>query len=119
MRAIRWRAWVEDLGAQDGFTLHQGGLDEWADLPDDGIICVMIYFSQNAPSGMPLRRIAHSSDRYFMFIGPDGNWVIGDNNDDASEISRRYPTAVIKRGKWTSDALMQSIIVTAMESRAL
>lgn len=119
MRAIKWRAWVEDLATQEGFTLHQGGLDEWADLPADGIICVMIYFSDNAPSGTPLRRIAHGSDFYFMFIGHDGAWVIGDNSDTREEVTRRFPTAVIKRGKWISDGLMQDVIAMAMESRPL
>lgn len=117
MNAMGWRVWVEDFDLAAGYRVYRGVQEDWALLPNDGVLCVMIYFDDNAPSGMPLRRIATSSDSYFMFIGPDGHWAIGDNNETVAEVLIRYPGAIVKRGKWTSDQIMQRVSGVAMESR--
>ncbi len=110
MKVIGWRAWYADGAVFDNAKT------EWDDLPADGVITIVVYFDQPAPSGAPLRRILDSSDWYFR--APDGgDWIYGHNNDDPEETKRRYPGASLKRGRWTTDCRIKEIETAAMQAR--
>ncbi len=84
----------------------------WDDLPSDGCLFVMLYFDENAPSGMPLRRAMSGSDWYFR----EGE-VYGHNCDSLEENQARYPNGSFKRGQWTDDEEMTRVNNLAHESR--
>lgn len=113
-----FRCWYVDDISSDGYTVTSGRtLADWEALPNDGLLCVMVYFGTDAPSGKPLRRVATGSDYYFLFTATDGNWTIGDSSENPDQIRARYPNAIIKRGMWTSDSLMEEVNRHSMASR--
>jgi len=91
---IGWKAWV---ATQYGFTRYNSLQHTWEDLPEDGILAVRTYESKGF-------RFA-GADYYFMAPGPN-DVIFGIDYDrrDADvreEILKRYPGAVVRRGKWT------------------
>lgn len=83
---------------------------QWEDLPEDGMLGYVILFDQRADSGRRHHRIASGRDWYWMSPGVDGNPIFAESNDTKEEILDRYPGAILRRGKWTSDPEMYRVL---------
>lgn len=100
MKVIGWRAWYADESRYDSKATR------WEDLPDDGVLVVVLYFDENRPDGKPLRRINSGVDWYFRAKGLKG-FIYGQNNDTPEENKKRYGDDILlKRGKWADDSMM-------------
>lgn len=83
--------------------------DAWADVPDDGVLYKMIYYSdgtRQAQSGM---------DYYFEEETELG--VTRGTGTDFDDIRTRYPKALVKRGQWVPDELWFRVRREALDSR--
>ena len=92
MRVIGWKAWYTE---QRKFDSRQTA---WADLPDDGVLLLMLYFDSRDGQKRPKRMIMSGNDYYFS----DGDQLFGSSNQDPDAIRERYPTCAVKQGKWTT-----------------
>jgi hypothetical protein len=97
----RWRVWFVGGHTYDGETFN-----DWASIPDDGVLSVMLWFDDGT------RRVMQGND--FYFATPGG--VYGHNDHPQQETERRYPGASVKRGQWTTDAEMEHIAREAIEA---
>jgi hypothetical protein len=71
-------------------------------MPDDGMLAVKVFFNDG------LSRNCAGNDWYGLLVSSPDTWtVIHNNNEDNEE---RYPTALWKRGQWTSEAEMHAVI---------
>jgi hypothetical protein len=94
-----WRAWYDDGSRYDSDSTA------WADLPDDGLQVVVIYFEDGT------RRICHGDDWYFEVDG-----TIAHNSDSRRDNERRYPNAALKRGRWMADDAYKALVARALEA---
>ena len=104
-RIVALAVWYEE-GPPHEFV--EPNLDiEWLVLPEDGLQAIKgLYNHVNPSNEVPYAFSLSGCDWYFMT--PDGI-VGGDTNTTKEEIERRYPGAVVKRGKWTSPANIDRI----------
>lgn len=102
MTPVGWLAWYTE-GRR-----YSSDETAWDDLPDDGALLFVVYFDRTTPGGVRHKRILSGADYYFR-QGP----LLADTNDPPDEIRRRYPGAVIKRGKWTTDDDMARVLAEA------
>jgi len=110
MKVIGWRAWYADGSKYDSKTT------KWKDLPEDGVLVVVLYFDDKRPDGKLLRRINTGGDWYFKAKGLEGP-IYGQNNDTPEENEKRYGESIsLKRGKWSDDATMQQAEKEASEA---
>ena len=86
-----WKVWY---GPDDVYPSH-----DWAIAPDDGVQCVVVYFSDDDALGHPKRLVLSGDSFYFLAAELDHPVC---SNDSPDEIHARYPGASIKRGKWLS-----------------
>ena len=116
MKAIGWKAWVE-TDADPFYEVHSSGLIDWALLPDR-IQVVMLYLDENDKvEDKPNRRICSGTDRYWWYKGVDGDWSIYHGNEPVAQVLKKYPGAIIKEGKWTSDKVITTVTALAMAER--
>lgn len=100
MKVIGWRAWYADGSKYDSKTT------KWKDLPDDGVLIIVLYLDGKRPDGKPLRRINSGVDWYFKAKGLKGP-IYGLNNDTPEENKKRYGEDIsLKQGKWTDESIM-------------
>lgn len=116
MRILGWAAWVD---TDTGTEIYSSKDTEWADLPDDGIIYIMLYKDEGDGLEENLNRYTHREgmsgvDHYFMAPHHSGASTYGSNNDTKAEIESRYPGAIVKRGKWVPSEVFESIRVAAI-----
>lgn len=71
---------------------------KFVELPDDGIQGFVKFYEDGT------RGYLRGCDWYFLATHPDGESVIGGNNDRREDTESRYPGCVLKRGKHTTDA---------------
>lgn len=110
MKVIGWRAWYADGSKYDSKTTN------WRDLPDDGVLIIVLYFDDKRPDGKPLRRINSGVDWYFKARGLKGS-IYGLNNDTSEENKKRYGEDVLlKQGKWTDESIMYQAEKEATEA---
>ena len=107
---IGWKAWYQD-GA-----MYSSRHTSWADLPDDGVVLVLLYFDATTEQGESLRRYMEGDNWYFMAPGPDGP-IYGHNSHDREENQRRYPGLIAKRGQWTDERSLREIQQSAAAAR--
>lgn len=89
---VGWRCWYTD---DRHFNSEQ---DEWGELPDDGVLCVKLYYDEFADNGETrYTLLLDGHDHYFHVPETD---LFGSSNDPVEEIHERYPGAIVKRGKW-------------------
>jgi hypothetical protein len=102
MEVIAWKAWYR--GGQAYCSTGR----EWADLPDDGVLAVVVIFDESCPtSGVVLRRMISGTDLYWVCeIDGHRTFCQGAHEDFPA---KRYPSAIIKKGVWTSDEEMQRV----------
>jgi len=110
MEVIGWRVWYAD-GSQ-----HNSKDTEWEDLPDDGVLIIVLYFDEKRPDGKPLRRINSGVDWYFRAKGLR-DFIYGQNNDTPEENRKRYGDNIsLKQGKWTDEETMYKAEQEASEA---
>lgn len=104
MKVIGWRIWYADG------TSISSRESSWEDAPDDGVLFVMVYRDGG------YRMTMLGNDWYFRAPDIHGFGMIygHQNGDTKAEILRRYPGAVIKRGKWVSDEHMEKVNAEAL-----
>lgn len=90
---IGWRIWYT---CDRHFNSEQ---HEWAGLPNDGVLCLKLFYEEMASGDERYTLLLDGDDYYFHT--PDTN-LFGCSNDPPEEIRERYPGAIIKRGKWTT-----------------
>ncbi len=95
---IGWTVWYED-------AMYSSKDAEWKDVPDDGVQVVYIYKDDG-------RRLHCSGDSSYFFLPPD---IWGSNRDEPQEVLKRYPNAIIKRGKWVSLETLEAIEKQAVD----
>lgn len=95
---MHWRAYYAG-GAR--FSSRETKPEE---LPPDGLLGIVKYTGEFTTGGVPYRLILSGDDHYFFW---QGEWFC--NRDSPEEIERRYPGALILRGKWTTDAEMERV----------
>jgi hypothetical protein len=103
LRVERWRIWFDDGSVHDGRTL-----DDWTALPDDGVLGLVLFYEREGN-----RRIASGNDWYWAFAGPRDT-VYAHADEDPR---RRYPSAVVKRGRWTDDLTIDLVNQAMAEAR--
>ncbi len=82
---IGWRIWYRD-------AVYDSREFEWADVPDDGIQVLYIYKDDGRREGMS------GQTSYYLVPDEDGDYFDSDM-DRPVDVIKRYPEAVIKRGK--------------------
>lgn len=106
---VGWKAWYSDGKKYGGKTLS-----DWKQLPDDGLLIVMLYYNRFSTDGtLRYKRIMMGNDFYWCHPGNMDN-IYAQGDEGETEIKKRYPQASIKRGAWTDDAHFQMIIDQAM-----
>jgi hypothetical protein len=94
--AVGWKAWYI------GGRVYESASSSWGDLPDDGVLAVKVFFNDNTS------RNCNGNDQYgLLILSPDSWTIIHNNNEDNLE---RYPNAIWKRGKWTSEEEMNAVV---------
>jgi hypothetical protein len=101
MQVIAWKAWYR------GGVAYCSTGKTWAELPDDGLLGIVVLFDDLSPSGERLHRFISGSDLYWMVELEGRITICQGQHEDRPE--KRYPGAVIKRGAWTSDEEMQRV----------
>ena len=109
---IGWRAWLDDGSVYDSIE------HEWAGLPDDGVLGVVLFESTRAPGGQRTRQIVSAYDTYFEATDRlTGSRFIGGNNDPGGTVEARYVDAVVKRGRWASRETIDRVIRELADAR--
>lgn len=98
MALVGWRAYFADGARYDS----RGTAPE--ELPTDGVLGIVKYKPERTRAGKPYREILSGYDHYFWWRG---EWF--GNSDPSDEIERRYPGALILRGKWVTNAEMKRV----------
>lgn len=101
MKVIGWRVWVDDGRI---FT----SINHWADIPEDGIILMYIYKEGGYREGFS------GHDHYFHAPHSEGT-IYGCNDDPIEEIEKRYPGAIVKKGKWVPPEVFERVQKEAVE----
>ncbi len=110
-RVVAIRAWYAD-----GARYHSSGesLERfWDELPEAGVLAVMLYEDARGPAGHPTRRLLCGRDNYFM--APGGTYGVTDDAPD--RIAARHPGALIKRGRLVADAQYEAALAEAMAAK--
>ena len=106
MKVIGWRAWYADD------SKYNSKDTKWNDLPDDGVIVIVLYFDNKT------RRIMDGSDWYFRARHKSGDFIYGENNDSPEENKKRYGENIsLKRAKWTTEKIMYASQKEAMDAK--
>lgn len=102
--AIAWRVWFDD-GSEYNSRDHV-----WADCPDDGVLVRMLYYRDGS------RQIQNGLDYYYQAPHFSGESIYGAGGSK-DNIEKRYPDAVIKRGRWAPDDYYREIVDKAFASK--
>lgn len=106
MKVIGWRAWYADGSKYDSAAI------QWKDLPDDGVLVIMLYFDNKT------RRIMDGSSCYFRTRHESGEFIYGENDDSPEENRKRYGESIsLKKGKWTTEKFMRDSQKEAMDTK--
>lgn len=89
--SIKWTVWY------DGGRRFDSSDTRWEDLPDDGVLYVAVKRTQGYMG-------LCGSDYYFK-----SGEIVGMNNDPPEDTLARYPGAVLKRGRWTTEDEMRDV----------
>lgn len=89
-RVIGWKAYYADG------NVYNSKDSKWGDIPDDGLVALLLFQSDVDRFGRPIRVIRNGSDWYFS----DGDQLFGSNSDPDYINQYRYPQCQFKRGKW-------------------
>lgn len=106
---IAWKAWFVTVPMQEAPLSYTSDDCDWAELPNDGCLGVVLFEDSKKPDGYRNRTILSTYDYYFK----SGN-VYGSDNDVRErnvqqEIKDRYVDPVIIRGIWTDEETMHEV----------
>lgn len=103
---IGFRTWYENDKVYDSKSTT------WKELPDDGLIVVILYENKRLRSDDGYyRRIL--SNKSFYWVMPDNPLDVFYDDENPT---KRYPGAIIKLGKWVDYDQYEAVTVTAMET---
>lgn len=100
---LGWRCWYDDDSVYDSRTTA------WADLPDDGLLVKMIYYSDGT-------RQVQQNSFYFEAEHHSGEPIRGTFEFEA-DVRTRYRNPVIKKGRWAPDDYYRKVVTAAMASK--
>ncbi len=120
---LGWKVWTADAehgirrfsgkGLAKGRTAFADLAAAWERLPDS-IQVVMLYEDELATDGKTrYRRIMKGHDRYWVAPGV-ADAIYATSDDEASLITRNYPGAVIKEGRWIDTETYLALLNEAM-----
>ena len=116
MRILGWAAWVDTAKKVKIYTSKK---TKWEDLPDDGIIYIMLYKDegdgQEANISHPTYRESLAGNDYYWKAPHHSGTTYGSGNDAIDEIKTRYPGASVLRGKWVPHKLFEKIRIDAIK----
>lgn len=99
-QVIGWRVWCDDDRVWD--SAHH----TWADVPDDGLLVRVIYYSDD-------RREIQALDYFYEAPHAASGETIYGAGTPTDEIGTRYPGAVIKRGRWAPESYFRQVMARA------
>ena len=88
---------------------------KWGDIPDDGVVALLLFQSDTDRFNRPIRVVRHGSDWYFS----DGNQLFGSNSDPDYINQRRYEGCSFKRGKWIGLDKYNQLLATVRDDYEL
>ena len=97
---ISWKCWYNNLEEQ--ITVYNSTNTTLENLPSDGFQGMKLWFSDGTS------KLISGNDYYFFYEHPSGI-IFGQTDDSEQSILSRYPDAVIKRGKYTTEGIMNTI----------
>lgn len=97
---ISWRCWYNNLDNQ--VTEYTSINTTLENLPSDGFQGMKLFFADGTS------KFINGSDYYFFYEHPSGI-IFGQTNDSPQIIDSKYPGAVVKYGKYTTEGIMQNI----------
>lgn len=103
---IGWRIWYEHNRVFESRTF------QWKDLPDDGLIIVILYENKRLKSGKGHYRRICANKSYYWIVPPNSLDVFYDDENPVE----RYPGAIVKRGKWVPYAEYEAVMQKSMEA---
>jgi hypothetical protein len=95
-----WRCWYNNDSPT--ITEYNSVNHNLVDLPSDGFQAMRLWYTNG--NG----RFISGSDYYFFASHPSGT-IYGHSNDSYADIESRYEEVTIKRGKHTTDEIMEEI----------
>lgn len=102
-------AWYDGLEAVDVFRIETPRAFEA--LPPDGVIEMAVYFDDGR------RNMLGGHDFYFYAPHRDGQIYGSESYTTEDEIKRRYPGAIVKRGKWVPEETMARVAELALAAK--
>jgi len=104
---ISWRCWYNNLQSEIvEYTSLNSTLDN---LPEDGFQAMRLWFADGNS------KVISGNDYYFFYEHPTGI-IYGQTNDTPETINSRYPGALIKKGRYTTESIINTINNTMMNS---
>lgn len=100
---LGWRIWY-DTG-----EIYSSGESKWEELPYDGILVKMLYYEGGG------KQIQQGVDYYYVAKHHSGEEIHGCGMDK-DRIPERYPSAIIKYGRWAPDQFYRGVVNAAMRS---
>lgn len=94
-RITGWRAYFAD-----GQILTSKTVRNWTDIPDDGMVGLVIFFSNGT------KRRLTGGDYFFLNLQED---KYGADGGKLLDLALKYPGAFLVRGKLTDDERMKAI----------
>jgi hypothetical protein len=108
VQQLGWRCWTDDG------RCYCSKSNAWSDVPDDGIVMMMVYLRRSGQKQTEQRVLQASY--YFVMPQKDRPPLIFGSEEMPAEIAARYPGAIIKRGRLTDDEMFWRIEEIAMTS---
>lgn len=94
MKVIGWRAY------RIGGEVFNSRVSTWQSIPHDGWAIFMLFLDKvNESNQKHLKRLMQGDDHYFKA----GEVYGSSSGSTIEEILKRYPSAIVKLGKWTTD----------------
>lgn len=120
---IGWKAWFITVPSQDEILRFSSKDICFRDLPDDGCLALVLFYSSTKPDGSPRRMLLNGYDTYFIAAGMHSD-IYGCDIDQRErntidDIKRRYDHVSIKRGIWTDEITMDMVQAEMQEASFL
>jgi len=105
IQIVGWEAWFVDIPEQTKVTRYSSKDTEFKDLPSDGLLGIVMFMDEAAPSGYLKRVLWNGYDYYFLAKGVNADFIGCDVDTRErfapTDIKERYPSAIIIRGAFT------------------
>jgi hypothetical protein len=96
----------------DGGTVYRVETpEEWAAMPDFGIIEAVVYFDDGR------RNTLGGHNFYLHYLHEDGPVWMSMTADSEEAVKAMYPNATVKRGKWVPEITMRRVVDQAMAEK--